>query len=140
LSGWKTVLGAAALLTATAAWAQGPFDSRQVLPYWQPGKWQVTTFEQTPAAKTPKTANVTRCANKDQIGLPPTLAKCGPKLTPLGPHHARLTFACTSRNGVVAKGDGDYNWTTFDTRVRTYAPGGKLLFDSRVRGKRLGDC
>jgi hypothetical protein len=138
----KIVFGAAGLLVvfATMVLAQGPFESRQILPYWQPGKWQVTTFEQAPAAKTPKTATVTRCANKDQTGLPPTLAKCGPKLTPLGPHHARLTFSCTSRNGVVAKGDGDYDWTTFDTRVRTYAPDGKLLFDSRVRGKRLGDC
>jgi hypothetical protein len=138
----KIVFGAAGLLAAFATMvsAQGPFESRQMLPYWQPGKWEVTTFEQTTAAKSPKTATVTRCANKDQIGLPPTLSKCDPKLTPLGPHHARLTFACTSRNGVVAKGDGEYDWTTFDTRVRTYAPDGKLLFDSRVRGKRLGDC
>jgi hypothetical protein len=138
----KIVFGAVGLLAslATLVSAQGRFESRQILPYWQPGKWQVITFEQTPAAKTPKTATVTRCANKDQTGLPPALAQCDPKLTPLGPHHARLTFACTSRNGVVAKGDGDYDWTTFDTRVRTYAPDGKLLFDSRVRGKRLGDC
>lgn len=138
----KIAFGAAGLLAAlaTVVAAQGPFESRQILPYWQPGQWQVTTFEQAPATKSPKTGTVIRCANKDQTGLPPTLSKCDPKLTPLGPHHARLTFSCTSRNGVVAKGDGDYNWTTFDTRVRTYSPDGKLLFDSRVRGKRLGDC